>query len=71
MVNINWRKKMNKKVDMKKFVRYKEGAFIYSMSQSKFQEFAKEAGAIYKVGKIVLVNCKIIEDYLDSFKVDD
>ena len=33
----------------KKFIRYKEGAELYSMSQSKFERLAKDAGAIYKV----------------------
>lgn len=43
---------MVKKVDRKKFVRYKEGAEIYSMGLTKFQELAKQANAIYKVRKI-------------------
>lgn len=53
----------------KRFVRYKEGAEIYSMSQSKFERMAKEAGAIYKLNKLVLVNCDIFENYLESFKI--
>ena len=48
----------------KKFVRYKEGAELYSMCQSKFERMAKEAKAIYKVDKVVLVNCDIFEEYL-------
>ena len=40
-----------KKDGQKKFVRYKEGAEMYSMSMRKFQDMAKDAGAIYKVGK--------------------
>lgn len=53
----------------KKFVRYQEGAEIYSMSVRKFQDLAKDAGAIYKVGKMALVNCEIFDKYLDSFKL--
>lgn len=52
---------MVKKVDRKKFVRYKEGAEIYSMGLTKFQELAKQANAIYKVDKLVLVNCNVIK----------
>ena len=52
----------------KKFVRYKEGAEKYSIGMSKFQELAKEAGATYKVDKIVLVNCEIFEKFLESFR---
>ena len=45
------------KVDRKRFVRYKEGAELYSMCQSKFEDMAKDAGAVYKLNKLVLVNC--------------
>lgn len=60
---------MTKKVDKKKFVRYHEGAEMYSMSMRRFQDFAKEAGAIYKVGKMALVNCEILDAYLETFKL--
>ncbi|MBQ6089037.1 MAG: hypothetical protein IJK95_05725 [Firmicutes bacterium] len=52
----------------KKFVRYEEGAKKYSMGLSKFQVLAKEAKAIYKVDKVVLVNCEIFEKYLETFR---
>ena len=53
----------------KKFVRYKEGAELYSIGLTKFQELAKEAGAVYKVDKIVLVNCERFEKFLETFRV--
>lgn len=53
----------------KKYVRYLEGAEIYSMSLRKFQDLAKDAGAVYKVGKMVLVNCETFERYLETFKI--
>lgn len=59
---------MNKK-DKKRFVRYKEGAELYSMSQPKFEQLAKDAGAIYKLNKLVLVNVDIFEEYLESFRI--
>lgn len=62
--------KMERKIDKKKFVRYKEGAEIYSICQSKFERLAKDAKAIYKVGKVVLVNCEIFEAYLETFKLE-
>lgn len=52
----------------KKFVRYKEGAELYSMGHSKFEQLAKEAKATYKVNGIVLVNCEIFEKYLEKFR---
>ena len=57
-------RKTPKKVDRKRFVRYKEGAEMYSMCQSKFEDMAKDAGAIYKLNKLVLVNCDIYELFL-------
>ncbi len=55
--------------DVKKFVRYSEGAKMYSMGLSKFQELAKDAKACYKVGQLVLVNTEIIDEYLETFRI--
>ena len=60
---------MEKRVNRKKFVRYKEGAELYSICQSKFEQMAKDAKAIYKVDKLVLVNCEIFEAYLETFRL--
>lgn len=56
-------------LNRKRFVRYKEGAEMYSMCQSKFERMAKDAKAIYKLDKLVLVNCDIFEAYLETFRV--
>ncbi len=56
-------------INRKRFVRYKEGAEMYSMCQSKFEQMAKDAKAIYKVDKLVLVNCDIFEEYLETFRM--
>lgn len=61
---------METRANHRKFVRYKEGAEIYSMCQSKFEKLAKEAKAIYKVGKVVLVNCELFEKYLETFRIE-
>lgn len=53
----------------KRFVRYKTGAELYDMSQSSFEDLAEEAGAKYKIGKMVLVNCEIFEEYLEMFRM--
>ena len=52
----------------KKFVRYEEGAKLYSMGLHTFQELAKEAGAIYHVKRIVLVNTELIDEFLETFR---
>lgn len=62
---------MQKKIDKKRFVRYKEGAEMYSMGLTKFQELAKDAKACYKVNHLVLVNLDIIDEYLESFRIKD
>lgn len=58
-----------KKQNIEKFVRYDEGAKLYHMGISKFQEIAKEAKACYKIGHLVLVNTEIIDEYLESFRI--
>ena len=54
------------KAGKKKFVRYQEGAELYSMG---LHTLAKEAGAIYKIRRVVLVNLEIFEEYLDTFRM--
>ena len=46
----------------KKFVRYQEGAELYSIGLTKFQELAKEAKAVYKIDKVALV--KDVKNFL-------
>ena len=55
----------------KRFVRYSEGAEMYSMSVSKFMQLAKDAKACYKVNQLVLVNLDIIDEYLETFHIVD
>lgn len=52
----------------KRFVRYKEGAEMYSIGLSKFQALAKEARAVIKCDKIVLVDRIAFEEFLESFR---
>ncbi len=52
----------------KRYVRYKEGAELYSIGLTKFQQLAKEAGAVIKVDKLVLVDCRRVEEFLESFR---
>lgn len=52
----------------KRYVRYKEGAEMYSIGLTKFQELAKEAHATIKVDKLVLVDCVKFEEFLNSFR---
>lgn len=58
-----------RKVEKKRLVRYKEGAEMYSMGMNKFQTLAKDAGAILKIDRMVLVDLDIFDQYLETFRV--
>ena len=58
-----------KTMSKKRLVRYKEGAEMYSMGMNKFQALAKDAGAILKIGRMVLVDLDVFDEYLESFRV--
>ena len=58
-----------KKVEKKRLVRYKEGAEMYSMGMNKFQTLAKDAGAILKIDRMVLVDLDIFDQHLETFRV--
>jgi len=53
----------------KKYVRYQEGAEIYSVSEQSFRRLAKEAQAIYKIRNITLVNVAEFDKYIKTFKI--
>lgn len=53
------------------YVRYKEGAALYSMGLSKFQQMAHAAGAVYKADKACFVNLEIFDAYFQSFRLDE
>lgn len=55
----------------KKFVRYEEGAKLYSMGLHTFRQMAKDAHAVYHVKRVVLVNLDIIDEYLEMFRDED
>jgi hypothetical protein len=50
----------------KKYVRYAEGAELYSMETHTFRDLAIEAGAIRKMAGVVLVNVKQINEYIET-----
>ena len=59
---------MQAKVNTKNFIRYDEGAERYSMSKHSFYEIGTGCRAVYKINRITLVNVKIFEEYLESFR---
>lgn len=61
--------KTSKVINKKRLVRYKEGAEMYSMGMNKFQTLAKDAGAILKIDRMVLVDLDVFDQYLETFRV--
>ena len=49
----------------KKWVRYKEGALLYSRGINSFMELAKEAKAVYRIRRMVLVNTEKLDEYIE------
>ncbi|MCP1109743.1 DUF6462 family protein [Ohessyouella blattaphilus] len=60
---------MKKTVDTKKFIRYEEGAKRYSMCKNSFMKLAQQAGAVYKINRLTLVNTEIFEEFLEYYRV--
>lgn len=59
---------MRTQYDGKKFVRYKEGAEIYSMSEREFYKLAHDANAVYKRNKMALVNMEILDKFMEYYR---
>lgn len=60
---------MRSKAEPAAYIRYEEGAKRYSMSIHSFMKLAAEAHAVYKINRISLVNVKLFEEYLETFRV--
>ena len=63
------RTEYEKKLRSKVYVRCDDGAKLYSMSKNSFIKLARDAGAIYKINKMVLVNTKYLDEYLETFRL--
>ena len=51
----------------RKFLRYQQAEIVYSLSHKKMMELANDAGAIYRMDGIVLINREIFDEYLEQF----
>ena len=52
-------------IGLKKWVRYDEGARIYSIGIQSFMQLAKEAGAVYHIRRMCLVNTEKLDEYIE------
>ena len=48
----------------KKYVRYEEGAVLYSMGKNSFRQVAQDAHAIVRLKRIALVNVEVLDEYV-------
>ena len=55
------------KSGQKKYVRYAEGAELYSMGRHTFEKLAKDANAVRWVKGIILVNIEKVNAFIESF----
>lgn len=47
----------------KKYVRYEEGAVLYSMGKNSFRQVAQDAHAVVRLKRIALVNVEVLDEY--------
>lgn len=52
----------------KKYIRYEEGAVLYSMGKNSFRQIAQDAHAIVRLKRTALVNVEVLDEYLESFR---
>ena len=50
----------------KKYVRYEEGAVLYSMGKNSFRQVAQDAHALLRIKKMAIVDLDILDDYLEQ-----
>ena len=56
---------------IKKFVSIEEGAHLYSIGKNTFREMAKDAQAMYRIKRRVLVNLEKMDEYMELFQDDN
>ena len=55
----------------KRWVRYNEGAELYSVGLHTFEKMAKDAKAVYKVGNIILVDTQKLDQFIMAFELEE
>lgn len=49
-----------------KYIRQVDGPKVYPMGRHTFDKLAREAGAVLRYSGLVLVDTKVLDDFLDS-----
>ena len=55
---------MDRIMIQKDFITLNDGAEYYGIGMKPFTRIAKEAGAVYKIGKMVRIKREILEEYM-------
>lgn len=55
--------------DKRRYVKYKTAAKRYDVCLPTLEKWAKEAGAICKIGRAVLVDCQALDKYIEAFRL--
>lgn len=66
-VTIENKVKAESKLDRKKYVRYDVACDMYGMKLTKLKEVARDAGAVYKLNRMVLISIDKMDEYIESF----
>lgn len=67
-VKVFLRASFNAQFSERKYVRYKEGAKLFGMSERAFYNLAHDAEAVYHYKKTALVNLDILYEFMDFYK---
>ena len=62
---------MKERVNKRRFVRVNEACEIYSMGLTKLKEVAKDAGATYKLNRMVLISLDKMDEYIETFLLEE
>ena len=54
---------------VRRYVRPNDAAKMYGIGRQYLENVATDAGALYKIGRVVLINVDAFEAYLEQFKV--
>ncbi len=55
---------MDRIMIQKDFITLNDGAEYYGLGMKPFTRIAREAGAVYKIGKMVRIKREILEEYM-------
>ncbi len=51
-----------------KFIRQTDGPKVYPMARHSFEKLVRESGAMIRYKGMVLIDCTIIDKYLENFR---